>query len=110
MDNYWLQKVYRKVNNIVHIFLLDQNNEGHMYTLCIEGDKEDILNELYIYSNDVRYVKSRDKGKKDLGVRKINSGTVVSCKYKYDKLNTFGYVPKNLPRDLRHKEVACNGD
>lgn len=93
---------------MLHIFICDFNNEGHMYRVTVEGEREEILSFLQQYSNDVRYVKSKDKGKKDKGIRRIPCGIITGCTYYYDKINTFKRVPKNLPVDERHlyfKEV-----
>lgn len=89
----------------VHYFFVDFNDEGNVYRVGIECEKK-IVAERYLqqYSKDVRYHKSDEIGKRDIGNRKVSIGTIRYCKYIGDKLSTF-YVRervKRTPPDSRH--------
>ena len=74
----------------VHFFFVDMNDSGFMYRIGVECE-EKIVAERYLqeYSNDVRYHKSKEKGNRDKGNKKIPIGTIRYCKYIGDKISTF---------------------
>ena len=66
------------MSNIVR-FLVDYANQGDYYMMTIEAeDKASLITELKRWSNDVRYVDSKDElGSKDKGKRRLDDGSIV---------------------------------
>ena len=66
------------MSNIVR-FLVDYANQGDYYMMTIETeDKASLITELKRWSNDVRYVDSKDElGSKDKGKRRLDDGSIV---------------------------------
>ena len=60
-------------------FLVDYANQGDYYMMTIETeDKASLIAELKRWSNDVRYVDSKDElGSKDKGKRRLDDGSIV---------------------------------
>ena len=88
---------------MVYYFLIDYANEGEYYRVAIEGELEEIQENLYKYSNDVRLITSTPERRKSAkGVRTFPWGIMAACDFVKDKVNTFGRKKSKTPPDPRH--------
>ena len=67
------------MRSLILRFLVDYANQGDYYMMTIETeDKASLITELKRWSNDVRYVDSKDElGSKDKGKRRLDDGSIV---------------------------------
>ena len=103
---------------MIYNVLIDLNNQGDLYRMAIESDDlSATLTELLKYSDDVRYIDSKEElGKKDKGTKRLDKGGIVRrCQFIGSKV---GYVNRfaaseykfniiSKARDAR--EVLANG-
>lgn len=90
---------------MIYYFLVDYGNSGSYYRFGImtDNDKEVAMAYLQQYSNDVRYLREREfPSLHDRGVKKIPCGTIVSCTFMYDKIDTFSGRHSIALPDNRH--------
>lgn len=91
-------------------FLIDYCNEGHYFKLTIEGDTEDIKLFLHSVSNDVRFLGIRDRKVRGKKRRHLPCGVIHSCRYMYDKINTFVNRRSMALPDERHHILEEKSD
>ena len=73
---------------MIHYFRI--LNDGDVYRLGIEGDRDEILRYLYTLSPYVTFVKSSDAPhKNERGKRRLPCGLVRCCKFEFEWLTTF---------------------
>jgi hypothetical protein len=76
-----------------------------MYTMLIESEltRDEVETYLQQYSNDVRFLKIKEKlSKNDKGNRKIEVGIIRNYIYNQDKINTFSRMRLRGEFDRRH--------
>lgn len=89
----------------VHVLLVDFNDEGQLFRVTIEGNKEEILSYFYDLSNDVRFVKTANKHRNDKGCRVLPCGIVRACTWECNKYDTFSNY-KSKYHDARKAVIA----
>lgn len=97
---------------MVHLFSVRYRDSVDYFNMAIEGDLEAIENELQKYSDDVKYITSRDRNKFDKGKRALaHAGTIVAAEWKYAMRPVWsqpGLHKNMLPADSRHTLLEVN--
>lgn len=102
---------------MIYNVLIDYGNQGDLFRLAIESeDLHSTLRTLLNYSNDVRYIDSKDElGKKDKGNKVLEDGSIIrrsqffGSKIGYQmRFQTSEYKTNILNKAVDAREVLAN--